>query len=80
MNPQRPKLGANVLEAGGVEFTVWSPESASVDLILSSPADAPKHAPAKHAMKKNELGYFSVTCRDAHAGDCYKFSLGQRES
>lgn len=72
--PQKPALGASVLDNGECLFNVWSPQAQRVELALVGPDK--RYLPMQPAGN----GYHRLTTREARAGSRYCYRLdGQGE-
>jgi len=66
--PDRPSLGAHIVEGGRCELRVWAPDRERVELHIVAPAE--RRVP----LVKNDAGYHEAVV-DAAAGTRYFFNL-----
>ncbi len=69
---RRLPIGAECRPSGGVDFRVWAPDHARVELVLESGPGAP----ARHLLAREPAGYFSARVDSAAPGSRYRFRLG----
>lgn len=67
-----PRLGAEVLENGGVGYCVWAPTAGRVTVWIEGAAGDPR---APLALARGEGGYFHGTDPAGRAGDRYRIQL-----
>lgn len=70
----RLPLGANVVD-GGVEFRVWAPASARVDVIVYGP-----DAEALHPLRAEADGWFRGVVPGIGAGARYRYRLDEKDA
>jgi maltooligosyltrehalose trehalohydrolase len=65
-------IGAECVPGGGVDFRVWAPKRARVDVVVDGPGRA-----GTFPMEREDGGYFRAVVPSAAAGTTYRFRLDE---